>query len=658
MRYPAIALGLLLLACGACSPSTSAPSAAASMGARFPIVVQGRWGFIDSTGAVVVAPRFAQVQEFAEGLAPVREAGHYGYLNEAGQLVLPQRYGYAAPFHNGRALVQPDSIPRLLDRAGRLLPLAAVYRQLEWQPAAAGSRDRGGRWVGTLPSYQRQLLAASGQLLNPARFELIGELSNNRIVVTGSEPLRNAQGNSEVAAVGVLDGRGRFVIPYYRFHDLSTFHEGLALASIYQPGNDEADHWGIIDTTGRVVARLPAGYYFSSLDEHSFSDGLAQVNCISSGQYPNDESYPAPIDHAGRVLFRRPGLRQLSAFSHGRAWAQDSAFHWQLLNKAGLALNKVLIKQVVSSGRGGAPTFADGVELVALDNGDFAALDSLGQVVRRISPPAAGSNSPQRQGNLLTFYAASQRQRLGFWNWRTGLLVPPRFSAIDYAGYRHGLLAVVEGDRPGYLSPAGRYVWRAAPAASTPLNLDFMRRGSYLVASAPLRRYAGFGGWGRSGNLARPIQGQVFAPRTLAVQVATRATPGAFGPHHGHALAIANTSADTVVFDAQDSNLALTIQARDAQGKWRAIEHTPSSWCGNSYHQVFLAPGQCWQLTVPAYAGEFATRLRVRLLRRQAKGSRKQVAVYSNEFAGSVNPAQFWRQEGYSPQDIMDPYTN
>ncbi|GAB3634832.1 hypothetical protein GCM10027422_04220 [Hymenobacter arcticus] len=618
-------------------------------------MVRGRWGFIDSTGAVVVAPRFAQVQEFAEGLAPVREAGYYGYIDGTGQFVLPPRYGYASPFQGGLALVQPDSTPRLLDRTGRLLPLAAPYTQLEYQP---GPKRGGGQWVGTLPSHQRQLVAANGKLLNPTLFEEIGELSNNRIVVAGPEPLRNAQGNSVVSAVGVLDGRGRLVVPYYLFHGISAFREGLALVSIYQPGDDEADHWGIIDTTGRIVTRLPVGHYFSSLNKHSFSDGLAQVNCISSGHYPNDESYPAPIDRTGRVVFRRPDLRQLSAFSHGRAWAQDSAFQWQLLDKAGKMLTKLVISQVFSTSRGDAPTFAGGVELVALANGDFAALDSLGRVVRQIPAPAAGSNSPQRQGDLLTFYAADNDQRLGFWNWRTGLLVQSRFSTISYAGYQHGLLAVVEDDRLGYLSLAGHYVWRAAPAASAPLNLDFKRRGSYPVASAPLRRYAGFGGWGRLNNLAKLAAKQTLTSRALVVQVTTRVTPGAFEMHDGHALTIANTSADTVVFDAQDSSLALTVQARDAQGKWRDIEYTPSSWCGNSYHQVFLAPGRYWQLMVPAYSGELPTQLRARLLHRPAGGARKQVAVYSNEFAGSVNPAQFWRLPGYSPQGIMDPYLN
>jgi hypothetical protein len=248
---------------------------------------------------------------------------------------------------------------------------------------------------------------------------------------------------------------------------------------------------------------------------------------------------------------------------------------------------------------------------------------------------------------------------MGFWNWRTGLVVKPRFSAVSYAGYQHGLLAVVEDNRLGYLSPAGRYVWREAPKTSRPLNVDYMSRTSYHVASAPLRRYAGVGGWGRSDNTARLGQPPVAGAPALQVAVAPKPEANALAAGvSGHRVTITNATADTVVFDAQDSRLYMNLQAQDARGRWRDIEYVPSSWCGNSYHQVFLAPGQYWQLTVPAYAGAQPTQLRVRLLRRRSAASRQPEAVYSNSFAGSVNPAQFWRQEGYTPQGIMDPYNN
>ncbi|MGI4863577.1 MAG: hypothetical protein ACRYFZ_06605 [Janthinobacterium lividum] len=238
--------------------------------------------------------------------------------------------------------------------------------------------------------------------------------------------------------------------------------------------------------------------------------------------------------------------------------------------------------------------------------------------------------------------------------------MPPRFSEINAVGYEHGLLAVVEDNRLGYLAPDGHYVWRAAPATNAPLNVDYMRRSFYQVASAvQLPRYAGFGGWARSANAPKRTLAPSRPPNKLTLQVAAGMVPGGFEPRiDGYRVSIANTTADTVVFDAQDSSLYLAVQAQDAHGQWRDIEYTPSSWCGNSYHQVYLAPGQGWQLSVPAYTGSLKTQLRLRLIRQKNDDPRKSVVLYSNSFSGSVNAAQFWRQEGHVAYDIMDSYSN
>ena len=139
-------------------------------------------------------------------------------------------------------------------------------------------------------------------------------------------------------------------------------------------------------------------------------------------------------------------------------------------------------------------------------------------------------------------------------------------------------------------------------------------------------------------------------PRPVAKAFANR--------YNGHMLYLANTTAGTVVFEAQDSNLFLMMQAQDDKGEWRDIEYNPSSFCSNSYHQVFLAPGQCWQLAVPAYTGGQPTQLRARLRASQSSGKRQHPDLFSNPFPGSVNPTQFWRTEGHSHQGIMDPHLN
>ncbi|OQP39265.1 hypothetical protein A4D02_18250 [Niastella koreensis] len=106
----------------------------------------------------------------------------------------------------------------------------------------------------------------------------------------------------------------------------------------------------------------------------------------------------------------------------------------------------------------------------------------------------------------------------------------------------------------------------------------------------------------------------------------------------------------------------MTVQAKNPQGEWKDIEYLPRSFCGNSYHILTLEPNWYWKFLTPVYEGDFKTTLRIELTYIDPKDKaeyfrqRKQLTLYSNEYKGSINPGQFWRKEGYSPGNIMDPY--
>jgi hypothetical protein len=523
--YHLVALGLLLVAAGSCKQAATSGAPATRIAgpneALFPIIAQGRWGFIDSTGAVVIAPRFAEVRPFAGGLAPAREVGHYGYINTAGQFVLPPRYSYAGPFQGNVALVYTDSTLQLIDRTGRQVPLPAAYKRLEWY-AQDGLR---GFWVGTRSDFKSQLLTAGGRVLNATWFKEVGKLSNNRLVVTTTAPATDPNGPAETELVGAVDGQGKLVIPYRRFDQISTFRNGLATATLYQRVYDEKSRQEcIIDTTGRILSYLSSQKYF--IGNEGFSDGVMKAGLITRVvDELNSESYPVALDRQGQPLFRHAWLRFLGSYGHNRAWASGAGDGWHLLDKAGRARNKVAVQAVLAPGLDEAPTFVNGVELVQLANDQgYAALDTMGQVVSRLRGSHSGYRDPERRGNILVFYADSVG-RMGFWNWRTGFVLKPRFSAIAPAGYQHGLLAIVEDHRLGYLSPAGHYVWREAPKTSAPLNIDCQRRSFYTVASLPLPRYRGVSGWAPSGNVAKPIALWQFSLPRLTMHVSTASRP-------------------------------------------------------------------------------------------------------------------------------------
>ncbi|MGI4863576.1 MAG: WG repeat-containing protein [Janthinobacterium lividum] len=395
MRYCYL---LLVLLSGLGCPAAAQPATPRSE-ALFPFVEHGRWGFIDSAGAIAIKPRFTQVQGFSEGLAPVREGESYGYIDATGQFVIPPTYDFASPFRQGLAVAYRGNAPQLIDHNGHLVSLPATYKSLQWQPGL----DRGGVWVATLSSYKRQLLDTRGHLLSPFFFNRIEAPSNNRLIVESTEQPRNAKGLLAFRPIGVLNSRGQFVIPYYRFRWISTFREGLA-AALYQSSDDgRPEQQCIIDTTGRILAHLPPGQRFDQDERSRFSDGTVTVRVTTRGTYPNDEAYPTAIDRTGRPLFRNPGFNHLSAFYHGRAWVQEDD-KWYLINKQGERLIKAPIEELLRpESADEAPFFTGGVEPVALTDSVYAALDSLGRIVRRVAIAIPYTEYPQRQGNIMPF---------------------------------------------------------------------------------------------------------------------------------------------------------------------------------------------------------------------------------------------------------------
>lgn len=73
------------------------------------VQVGGLWGFVDTSGAVVIEPGYEDARSFANGLAAVRTGGLWGYVSPAGDLVIPATFRDATRFSSkGTALVLTD----------------------------------------------------------------------------------------------------------------------------------------------------------------------------------------------------------------------------------------------------------------------------------------------------------------------------------------------------------------------------------------------------------------------------------------------------------------------------------------------------------------------------------------------------------------------
>lgn len=105
--------------------------------------------------------------------------------------------------------------------------------------------------------------------------------------------------------------------------------------------------------------------------------------------------------------------------------------------------------------------------------------------------------------------------------------------------------------------------------------------------------------------------------------------------YKGYRLALVNKSGKYSKLKTQDGRLYLFQEAKDQDGKWKAIEKLTPSFCGNSYYSVVLSPSDSCYFTIPIYRGELITKLRFKLLIEEND------YILSNEFTASINRSQF-----------------
>lgn len=182
----------------------------------FSIIVNGKKGFIDKTGKIVIEPRFDDVENFSDGLAAVEVGDWWGYIDKTGKIVIEPKFGAGYEFSEGIAV---NILNEFFDR----------------------SRNR---WV---------LLDKSG---NITELPYVKDISNKF-----SESLIAVKNDKE--KWGYINKFGEIVIPF-KFERAMPFSEGLA--SVLFDGK-----YGYINSKGKFVIKPQ---FTQTLD---FSEGLASV---------------------------------------------------------------------------------------------------------------------------------------------------------------------------------------------------------------------------------------------------------------------------------------------------------------------------------------------------------------------------------------------
>ncbi|MBS1613799.1 MAG: WG repeat-containing protein [Bacteroidetes bacterium] len=601
--------------------------------ALFPIVENGLYGFIDSTGAVRIKPKYKSCGNFSEGTAAVRLDGLYGYINTDGEWLIPPSFEYAWPFQNGTAIVADSGVYRHIDMYGRSLYKYRFADVRYYDNGVAQSTLKSGKIV---------LIDEHGVVLTKAHTKIM--------------PLRGGY-----YLAGNANSKSKQGAMHYYVYDtaFNVVHQFVANSQaeiwkfddcfIVEPRNSSYTY----DSEGRITSRttecksVKVRFTYSDNNASSFNTPIAlhpqtnSDNMLIGSDRNGSRYYLLSSDGVVQAMFYNAELRYVG---EDRYALSDSTNLQVLVDGKGRQLSSFKYENRHN-------VFHHGRMVVGI-NGREQVIDSNGILYHSFS----SSYVEQRGEFLITTKEGINKgepyvKGIAFLHDTTTLFSVYGGIGLNYAD--EGVFILYEGSTVSYAQASGKVIWQHdRNNTRSQIDIDYMNGAIYFVQ-------------GLTGSMADTIESATnkidkdFLRGGLKLVVASNERSVGSGNIYLKgfnviACYLANDSDSSIYFSTQDARLYMLMQAKDAAGNWQDIEYIQHSTCGNSYYNEALPKGEYWKFEVPAYTGSIKTKLRMKL---DIEGDGKRV-IYSNEFAGSVNPAQFWRKQGYTPSGLMDPYND
>lgn len=357
------------------------------------------WGYVDSTGKIVVEPRFTFAQDFVNNVGIVECNNKWGMVNRLGNATIPCEY---------------DGIEFLENTDNQMV---RVYVQQ--------------------PKYG--LVDTLGQLTVDAVYEEIGSFNEGRLAVK-----RNG-------LWGYVNAEGLEVIPC-RFREVSNFSGGLAAVKIGR-------QWGFIDKQGDVAIDFKynrAGNFKAGIAWVTTTDGTGYINRKEEFVIPPkfekafdfegdlarvvEDGKFGLIDRQGRFVskpryttiepFNRHGL---AIASYGKDWTR-----YGIINQQGDLITNQPYNEIQA--------YAEGLAVVKIRE-NYGFIDTTGRMViaaeySKASSFSEGRAMVQKDGNC------------GYVNYTGDAVIPFQFSkcldfqegkAVVYKGIRRAGLVDLAG---------------------------------------------------------------------------------------------------------------------------------------------------------------------------------------------------------------------
>lgn len=220
-----------------------------------------RWGYTDRFSTdYVIKPSYDSSFNFSDGLGRVIVNGKYGFTDRTGKLVIPAKYDAAKDFTEGLAVVASGSKSFYIDKKGNDVLKKTFAEAFEFTNGMAIVKNDSGL-IG--------FINKTGLLVIPHEFRLAREFSEGLAsVITKGEKTWKA-----------IDSKGKVIFKYSDniLYPWGSFKEGMV--AVYMKDGPDDSKYNFVNTKGELIC--PSPY----LEVRPFRNGAAIISKISPDKY-------------------------------------------------------------------------------------------------------------------------------------------------------------------------------------------------------------------------------------------------------------------------------------------------------------------------------------------------------------------------------------
>lgn len=601
-----------------------------------PVFKGGKYGYIDISGEIVINPQFRAAYDFSEGLACVRKDGLYGYINLEGNWVIQPKYDFGTEFSKGAALVWVDAKPQLINIRGKV-----IY----WTNEETKAKNVGeGLFKFSKRGSKELLVNNKGLRISTHNTYYINDFVNGKAVV-----YTKAKSSSKVGRfyhnAGLIDENGNSLIDFGKYYAIFNYTNSQISAAIANKEGSFTVHY--FDENLNIVASIKSSYV--GRPHHGFSEGLRAIRIAAPPLNSSENDYQGFINLKGDTIINNEEYIFVEPFSNGVSIASSRNRDRFLINSSGEKLSNKIYFNFLQ------PTSINN-RLFAESNNSWDIINSNEDVIHHLDNEFLFERVI---GNKYLIYT----RKKGRFNYNdnlnkdfymsglmdmNGKIIIKADKYLRIYGIRGDHLIYASNDKYYLIYNLNGKIIYQTPKSKTKAttNIDYKSRINYSVQSRS--HESDIGGFAKSENHSVPINNNKITNKLVLK----------FNQSLNE-ISVVNSTNQTQYFNGINSCLYLCLEAKNKHREWKAVEMYPRSWCGNSYHTLQLESGNQWVLKSRKYEGAFQTKLRysLKVLTEEPSLNKKtpeSYFVYSDEFEGSINPAQFWRIKPYYSSGLMD----